>query len=119
MSVGFLSSGPIAGRLSDRYGQRWFSTMGMVAAAVTFVLLLALPVNSPYPVFAGLILLNGLGVGAFAAPNTTTWRVAGSRPAAWKASRSAGSEAASGHGRHRAALREGLDHGVAGGPGDV
>ena len=72
MSIGFLSSGPIAGRLSDRYGQRWFSTMGMVAAATTFVLLLALPVNFPYPVFAVLILVNGLGVGAFAAPNTTT-----------------------------------------------
>jgi MFS family permease len=72
MSIGFLSSGPIAGRLSDRYGQRWFSTMGMVAAAVTFVLLLTLPVDFPYPVFAVLILVNGLGVGAFAAPNTTT-----------------------------------------------
>ncbi len=72
MSIGFLSSGPVSGRLSDRYGQRWFSTLGMVAAAVTYVLLLALPVNFPYPVFALLILINGLGVGMFAAPNTTT-----------------------------------------------
>jgi MFS family permease len=72
MSVGFLSSGPISGKLSDRYGQKWFSTLGMVAAAVTFVLLLALPVNFPYPVFAVLILVNGLGVGMFSAPNTTT-----------------------------------------------
>jgi MFS family permease len=72
MSIGFLATGPISGRLSDRYGQRWFSTLGMVAAAVTFVLLLALPVNFPYPVFAVLILVNGLGVGMFAAPNTTT-----------------------------------------------
>jgi MFS family permease len=72
MSVGFLSTGPLSGRLSDRYGQKWFSTLGMVAAAVTFVLLLALPVNFPYPVFAVLILVNGLGVGMFSAPNTTT-----------------------------------------------
>lgn len=72
MSIGFLSSGPVAGRLSDRYGQRWFSTLGMTAAAVTYVLLLALPVDFPYPVFALLILVNGLGVGMFAAPNTTT-----------------------------------------------
>ncbi|MGH9080200.1 MAG: MFS transporter [Acidimicrobiales bacterium] len=72
MSVGFLASGPISGRLSDRYGQRWFSTIGMVVAAITYVLLLALPVNFPYPVFAVLILVNGLGVGMFAAPNTTT-----------------------------------------------
>lgn len=72
MSIGFLASGPMAGRLSDRYGQRWFATLGMVAAAVTYVLLLALPVDFPYPVFAALILVNGLGVGMFAAPNTTT-----------------------------------------------
>jgi MFS family permease len=72
MSVGFLASGPITGRLSDRYGQKWFSTLGMAAAATTFVLLLVLPVNFPYPVFALLILANGLGVGMFSAPNTTT-----------------------------------------------
>jgi MFS family permease len=72
MSVGFLATGPISGRLSDRYGQKWFSTLGMVAASVTFVLLLVLPVNFPYPAFAVLILVNGLGVGMFSAPNTTT-----------------------------------------------
>ena len=72
MSVGFLASGPITGRLSDRYGQKWFSTLGMAAAATTFVLLLVLPVNFPYPFFALLILANGLGVGMFSAPNTTT-----------------------------------------------
>jgi MFS family permease len=72
MSVGFLATGPVSGRLSDRYGQKWFSTLGMVAAAVTFLLLLTLPVNFPYPAFALLILVNGLGVGMFSAPNTTT-----------------------------------------------
>ena len=72
MSVGFLATGPVSGRLSDRYGQKWFSTMGMVAAAVTFLLLLILPVDFPYPAFALLILVNGLGVGMFSAPNTTT-----------------------------------------------
>ena len=72
MSIGFLASGPISGKLSDRHGQRWFSTLGMVTASATFILLLALPVDFPYPVFALLILVNGLGVGMFSAPNTTT-----------------------------------------------
>jgi len=72
MSIGFLASGPISGKLSDRHGQRWFSTLGMVAASAAFILLLALPVDFPYPVFALLILVNGLGVGMFSAPNTTT-----------------------------------------------
>jgi MFS family permease len=72
LSLGYLASGPLAGRLSDRYGQRWFSTIGMVGAAGTFVALLLLPVNFHYLPFAVLVLVNGLFVGLFAAPNTTT-----------------------------------------------
>ncbi|MGA7677614.1 MAG: MFS transporter [Dehalococcoidia bacterium] len=70
MSVGFLVGGPLFGRLSDRFGARYFATGGMVLAAITFALLLVLPVNFPYPLFALLILLNGLSMGMFAAPNT-------------------------------------------------
>jgi MFS family permease len=70
MSVGFLVGGPLFGRLSDRFGARYFATGGMVLAAITFALLLVLPVNFPYPLFALIILLNGLSMGMFAAPNT-------------------------------------------------
>ena len=63
MSIGFLGAGPLAGRLSDRYGQRWFSTFGMFGAAASFLALLLLPVNFKYWPFAALILLNGLCVG--------------------------------------------------------
>ena len=72
LSIGYLASGPLAGRLSDRYGQRWFSTVGMLGAAVTFVAVLLLPVNFHYLPFAVLVLVNGIFVGLFAAPNTTT-----------------------------------------------
>ena len=72
LSAGFLAAGPIAGRLSDHLGQRWFSTMGMLGAAATFLALLALPVDFSYPVFAVIILLNGICIGLFSAPNTTT-----------------------------------------------
>ncbi|HLX88165.1 MAG TPA: MFS transporter [Acidimicrobiales bacterium] len=72
MSIGYLASGPLSGRLSDHWGQRWFSTVGMFLAAVTFVSLLFLPVNFGYPTFALLVLLNGIGTGMFSAPNTTT-----------------------------------------------
>jgi len=65
-------SGPMAGRLSDRYGQRWFSTVGMFGAAASFVALLFLPVNFSYMDFALLVLANGVFVGLFSAPNTTT-----------------------------------------------
>ena len=68
---GFLVAGPISGWLSDRYGARPFATGGMVLSAVTFGLLMWLPANFSFPVFGVLILLNGVGSGLFAAPNTT------------------------------------------------
>ncbi|MGB8707236.1 MAG: MFS transporter [Dehalococcoidia bacterium] len=70
MSIGFLVAGPLFGRLSDRYGARYFATGGMLLAAISFGLMMVLPVDFPYPLFAVLILLNGLAMGMFAAPNT-------------------------------------------------
>jgi MFS family permease len=70
MSIGFLVAGPLFGRLSDRYGARYFATGGMLLAAISFGLMIVLPVDFPYPWFAVLILLNGLAMGMFAAPNT-------------------------------------------------
>jgi MFS family permease len=69
LTAGFLISGPISGFLSDRYGSRPFATGGMLAAAVSFGLLELLPVNFSYPAFGLLLLMNGLSMGAFAAPN--------------------------------------------------
>jgi MFS family permease len=70
MSLGFLVAGPLFGRLSDRYGARYFATGGMLLAAISFGLMIVLPVNFSYPAFAVLILLNGLAMGMFTAPNT-------------------------------------------------
>ena len=69
LSAGFLLAGPISGFLSDRFGARPFATGGMIGAAVSFVLLDFLPVNFSYPLFAAILLLNGLSMGAFASPN--------------------------------------------------
>jgi MFS family permease len=69
LTVGFLLAGPISGYLSDRFGARPFATAGMLAAAVTFVLLELVPIDFPYPTFAAILLLNGLAMGCFASPN--------------------------------------------------
>jgi MFS family permease len=69
LTVGFLISAPVSGFLSDRMGARWFTSGGMFAAAVSFVLLENLPVDFNYWAFAALLLLNGLGMGLFASPN--------------------------------------------------
>jgi MFS family permease len=70
LTGGFLIAGPASGYLSDRFGARPFATGGMLAAALTFGLLMLLPVNFGYPWFALLLLGNGLAMGLFAAPNT-------------------------------------------------
>jgi MFS family permease len=71
LTVGFLIAGPLSGWLSDRHGARPFATGGMLAAAASFGLLMILPVNFSYTAFMALLLLNGIGSGLFAAPNTT------------------------------------------------
>ena len=69
LTAGFLAAGPVSGILSDRFGSRPFATTGMIGSVLSFVLLDTLPVNFSYPVFAGALLLMGLSMGAFAAPN--------------------------------------------------
>jgi MFS family permease len=69
LTAGFLLAGPVSGFLSDRFGSRPFATGGMLGAAFSFALLLLLPINFAYPVFALILLLNGLSMGAFSSPN--------------------------------------------------
>jgi MFS family permease len=71
LTIGFLVSGPVSGKLSDKFGQRAFACAGLLLMAATFAGMLALPVNFSYPVFAILIFLNGVGGGLFSAPNTS------------------------------------------------
>jgi MFS family permease len=71
LTLGFLVAGPVSGYLSDRYGARLFGTIGAVTTAVSFGLLMLLPANFGFPGFAVLLLMNGIGVGLFTAPNTT------------------------------------------------
>ncbi len=69
LTLGFLVAGPASGWASDRFGARTFATGGMLLAAGTFVALQALPVDFGYPGFAVILLLNGIGMSLFAAPN--------------------------------------------------
>jgi MFS family permease len=68
--AGFLVAGPASGWLSDRFGARPFATGGMVLAAVSFLLLIVLPVGFSYVWFALILVLNGVGMGLFASPNS-------------------------------------------------
>ena len=69
LTLGFLLSGPLSGYLSDRLGARYFATGGMLGAALSFALLMLLPIDFNYAAFAAILLFSGLCMGAFAAPN--------------------------------------------------
>jgi MFS family permease len=68
--AGFLVAGPTSGYLSDHFGARPFATGGMILAAVSFLLLIVLPVDFSYTWFALILLLNGVGMGLFSSPNS-------------------------------------------------
>jgi EmrB/QacA subfamily drug resistance transporter len=69
LTAGMLIAGPLSGLLSDRFGARPFATGGMVGAALSFGLMLLLPTDFTYWVFALILLLNGISMGMFASPN--------------------------------------------------
>ena len=70
LTAGFLIVAPISGHLSDRFGARLFATGGMIIVAISFVLLMFLPIDFAYTPFALVLFLNGVGAGLFASPNT-------------------------------------------------
>ena len=69
LTIGFLFSAPLAGILSDKFGAKAFTVGGALLTAVTFLVLVFLPVNFTYWQFAVIIVLNGFGTGLFAPPN--------------------------------------------------
>jgi MFS family permease len=70
--IGFVVTGPLSGWLSDRFGARAFATGGMLITAVGFLLLTFLPGDFNQWIFFALLAFMGIGMGFFAAPNTTS-----------------------------------------------
>jgi MFS family permease len=80
LTIGFLIAGPVSGRLTDRFGARPFATAGMALSAVCFLMFDLMPMNFDYVWFGLLLLLMGLSLGLFFAPNIAS--VMNSLPAA-------------------------------------
>lgn len=71
-SLAFVSSGPISGALSDKYGQRLFVTAGVVIGSAALLWFALIKPGSPYTEMLPPMILSGLGGGMFAAPNLTS-----------------------------------------------
>ena len=69
LTIGFVVMGPLSGIISDKYGARWISTLGMVLVGISFLILAILPYNFNYLPFAIALLIMGFGNGMFSSPN--------------------------------------------------
>jgi MFS family permease len=85
--VAFLALGPISGRLSDRYGQRPFTTAGLIVISLALFLSSTVGISTPYTTIALYLVIGGIGLGFFASPNMSS--VMGSVPAKRRAVASA------------------------------
>jgi EmrB/QacA subfamily drug resistance transporter len=68
----FVIFGPLSGRLSDRYGSRILSTIGLAVSSVGFFTLSAVTSSTDYTTFALILALLGAGNGMFVSPNISS-----------------------------------------------
>ena len=68
----YAISGPLSGRLSDKYGPRWFSTIGLLISSAGFFLLSTVSMTSTYLQISIALGLLGVGNGMFVSPNISS-----------------------------------------------
>jgi EmrB/QacA subfamily drug resistance transporter len=75
----FVVVGPLSGRLSDKYGPRLLSTIGLALSSAGFFLLSTITSTTTYPVLGLVFAFLGAGNGMFVSPNISA--IMGSVPA--------------------------------------
>ena len=71
-SIAMIVTGPLSGRLSDRFGYRWFTTGGMMLSVCGLLLLSTLTTESSVWIVAIGMLLQTSGTGTFYPPNNAS-----------------------------------------------
>jgi EmrB/QacA subfamily drug resistance transporter len=69
VSASLATVGPISGWLSDRFGARPFATLGLLVAAIGFILLTEIGPTTGFSQLVFPFVLVGVGMGLFASPN--------------------------------------------------
>jgi EmrB/QacA subfamily drug resistance transporter len=70
-AICFATIGPIAGKLSDRFGWRRFTIAGLILSATALFILSRLNENPPLPLVVTALILHGVGMGTFFSPNAS------------------------------------------------
>ena len=71
-AVGMIITGPLSGRLSDRFGWRWFTMGGLLVSATGLVILSTLQPNTPFWIAMAGMIMQSTGIGLFNAPNNSS-----------------------------------------------
>lgn len=72
LDLAFLASGPLSGRLSDKYGYFWFTIFGIILMSTSLLLLSSLTPTTDYLTFVFYIIIFGIGIGMFSSPNMSS-----------------------------------------------
>lgn len=71
MAIGIVVAGPIGGSLSDRYGSRLITTIGLAVSLIGLIGLAMMQYDTAYYSIAVWLFINGFGSGLFQPPNTS------------------------------------------------
>ena len=73
LDVAFVCIGPLSGKLSDRYGTRGLTTLGMGVGTVGYVILaFLLTATTPLEQIEIVLVVLGIGFGLFSSPNISS-----------------------------------------------
>lgn len=71
MGIGLVITGPVGGTLSDRYGSRVVTTLGLGVSLIGLLGLAMMQYDTPYWLITIWMFVNGVGSGLFQPPNTS------------------------------------------------
>jgi len=77
--IAFLVTGPVSGKLSDRFGHLPFTTSGLALTSISLYLFSTADAFTPYSHLVVYMMLLGVGIGTFVSPNISS--IMGSVPA--------------------------------------
>lgn len=72
LALSILIFSPISGHLSDKYGAKAFSTVGLLISAVGLLFLMRLSANTSITEISIYLIIIGIGSGFFISPNTSS-----------------------------------------------